>query len=57
MGLKTSHVAIAGLGLIGGSLALRLVRSGVKVTAWNHREYPYEMREKTASNALKTLKI
>lgn len=34
-------VAIAGLGLIGGSLALRLVEHGIRVVAWNHRETPY----------------
>lgn len=55
MGLKTSHVAIAGLGLIGGSLALRLVRSGVKVTAWNHREYPYENARKNGIECVKNL--
>ena len=34
-------VAIAGLGLIGGSLALRLVQHGIRVVAWNHRPDPY----------------
>lgn len=34
-------VGIVGLGLIGGSLARRLVQHGVEVTAWNHRPHPY----------------
>ena len=35
------HVAIVGLGLIGGSLARRLRESGCHVSAWNHRDHPY----------------
>lgn len=35
------HIAIVGLGLIGGSLALRLRSAGVHVSAWNHRPHPY----------------
>ncbi len=35
------HIAIVGLGLIGGSLALRLRAAGVHVSAWNHRPHPY----------------
>ncbi|NEG95789.1 prephenate dehydrogenase/arogenate dehydrogenase family protein [Bifidobacterium sp. SMB2] len=35
-------IAIAGLGLIGGSLARRLVANGRRVVAWNHRPHPYE---------------
>lgn len=35
-------VGIAGLGLIGGSLALTLVQSGMRVVAWNHHDNPYE---------------
>ena len=35
------HIAIVGLGLIGGSLALRLRSAGVWVSAWNHRPHPY----------------
>ena len=38
-------VAIAGLGLIGGSLARRLAARGVEVTAWNHRPHPYAQAE------------
>lgn len=34
-------VGIVGLGLIGGSLARRLVERGSKVVAWNHRPQPY----------------
>jgi len=36
-----TSVGIVGLGLIGGSLARRLVSRGVNVTAWNHRDHPY----------------
>ena len=36
-----TSVGIVGLGLIGGSLARRLVSHGVNVTAWNHRDHPY----------------
>lgn len=35
------HIAIVGLGLIGGSLALRLHSAGIHVSAWNHRPHPY----------------
>nr|WP_044084905.1 prephenate dehydrogenase/arogenate dehydrogenase family protein [Bifidobacterium gallicum] len=35
------RVGIVGLGLIGGSLALRLKSSGCQVLAWNHRQHPY----------------
>ncbi|MBT1175514.1 prephenate dehydrogenase/arogenate dehydrogenase family protein [Bifidobacterium sp. LC6] len=38
-------VGIVGLGLIGGSLARRLVRRGVRVVAWNHRSHPYAQAE------------
>ncbi|WEV69838.1 prephenate dehydrogenase/arogenate dehydrogenase family protein [Bifidobacterium sp. ESL0775] len=34
-------VGIVGLGLIGGSLARRLVQREVEVVAWNHTERPY----------------
>lgn len=36
-----TSVGIVGLGLIGGSLALRLVESGCEVSAWNHTPRPY----------------
>ena len=39
------RVAIAGLGLIGGSLARRLASRGLDVTAWNHRPHPYAQAE------------
>ncbi|MFD0705093.1 prephenate dehydrogenase [Alloscardovia venturai] len=39
-------VGIAGLGLIGGSLALKLVKSGHNVIAWNHRFEPYDSARK-----------
>ncbi|RSX50681.1 prephenate dehydrogenase [Bifidobacterium callimiconis] len=35
-------IAVAGLGLIGGSLARRLAECGRRVIAWNHRPAPYE---------------
>ena len=35
------RIAIVGLGLIGGSLARRLVNAGCEVTAWNHNDRPY----------------
>lgn len=34
-------IGIVGLGLIGGSLARRLVGHGCRVIAWNHRPHPY----------------
>ncbi|OZG65058.1 prephenate dehydrogenase [Bifidobacterium aquikefiri] len=41
--LTSAHkIAIAGLGLIGGSLALRLAERGRYVIAWNHNSRPYE---------------
>lgn len=41
--ITSAHkVAIAGLGLIGGSLARRLVERGRFVVAWNHNDGPYE---------------
>ncbi|WP_300768149.1 prephenate dehydrogenase/arogenate dehydrogenase family protein [uncultured Bifidobacterium sp.] len=36
-----STIGIVGLGLIGGSLALRLVDAGCDVVAWNHRDHCY----------------
>ncbi|PLS30519.1 prephenate dehydrogenase [Bifidobacterium margollesii] len=39
---QAGTIAIAGLGLIGGSLARRLVGRGRTVIAWNHRDAPYE---------------
>ena len=38
-------VGVVGLGLIGGSLALRLVSRGVDVVAWNHTPRPYAAAE------------
>ncbi|RSX55733.1 prephenate dehydrogenase [Bifidobacterium dolichotidis] len=37
-----ARVGIVGLGLIGGSLALRLNSEGCEVLAWNPRQHPYE---------------
>ena len=39
------RIAIVGLGLIGGSLARRLVDAGCEVIAWNHNERPYATAE------------
>lgn len=40
--LTSAHkIAIAGLGLIGGSLALRLAERGRFVIGWNHNDKPY----------------
>ncbi|MBW3087324.1 prephenate dehydrogenase/arogenate dehydrogenase family protein [Bifidobacterium sp. 82T24] len=39
---QANVIAIAGLGLIGGSLARRLSAQGRRVVAWNHRPHPYE---------------
>jgi prephenate dehydrogenase len=39
------RIAIVGLGLIGGSLARRLVNAGCDVTAWNHNDRPYATAE------------
>ena len=48
-------VAIAGLGLIGGSLARRLTARGVEVTAWNHRPHPYAQAEAEGIHCVSTL--
>ncbi len=39
--LHTLSVGIAGLGLIGGSLAQRFAKAGVRTVAWNHHPTPY----------------
>ncbi|MFC0264952.1 prephenate dehydrogenase [Alloscardovia macacae] len=48
-------VAIAGLGLMGGSLALALVQSGHDVLGWNHRSAPYEQARKNGITCVKTV--
>lgn len=48
-------VGIAGLGLIGGSLAKRLAGAGVDVVAWNHRPHPYEDARKVGITCVDTL--
>lgn len=48
-------VGIVGLGLIGGSLARRLVQRGVKVIAWNHRDHPYAQAEADGIHCVPTL--
>ncbi|NEG79339.1 prephenate dehydrogenase/arogenate dehydrogenase family protein [Bifidobacterium avesanii] len=39
---RAATVGVVGLGLIGGSLALRLVERGRTVVAWNHTPRPYD---------------
>ncbi|NMM97681.1 prephenate dehydrogenase [Bifidobacterium olomucense] len=48
-------VGIVGLGLIGGSLARRLVSRGVTVVAWNHRPHPYDEAEADGIRCKSTL--
>ncbi|WP_423734923.1 prephenate dehydrogenase [Bifidobacterium parmae] len=48
-------VGIIGLGLIGGSLARRLVARGIDVVAWNHRPHPYAEAEKAGIRCVPTL--
>ncbi|KAA8819633.1 prephenate dehydrogenase/arogenate dehydrogenase family protein [Bifidobacterium rousetti] len=48
-------VGIVGMGLIGGSLARRLVDRGVKVVAWNHRPHPYAEAERAGIHCVPTL--
>lgn len=38
-------VGIAGMGLMGGSLARRLARTGATVLGWNHNTHPYAAAE------------
>ena len=48
-------IGIVGLGLIGGSLARRLVGRGVRVVAWNHRPHPYAQAEADGISCKATL--
>ncbi|KAB5605826.1 prephenate dehydrogenase [Bifidobacterium jacchi] len=48
-------VGIVGLGLIGGSLARRLVSRGVDVIAWNHRDHPYAQARADGIRCMPTL--
>lgn len=48
-------VGIVSLGLIGGSLARRLVGRGVEVVAWNHNEKPYAVARQDGITCLNTL--
>ncbi|TPF87333.1 prephenate dehydrogenase [Bifidobacterium sp. UTCIF-37] len=48
-------IGIVGMGLIGGSLARRLVDRGVKVIAWNHRPHPYAEAERAGIRCVPTL--
>ena len=49
------RIAIVGLGLIGGSLARRLVNAGCEVTAWNHNDRPYATAEADGITSMPTL--
>lgn len=51
----TPTVGIVGLGLIGGSLARRLVARGIGVVAWNHRPHPYAEAERDGIRCAATL--
>ena len=54
--LTSAHkIAIAGLGLIGGSLARRLARQGRFVVAWNHTDRPYEAARSEGIHCVETL--
>lgn len=54
--LTSAHkIAIAGLGLIGGSLARRLVDHGRYVIAWNHNERPYAAAEACGIHCVNSL--
>lgn len=49
------HIGIVGLGLIGGSLARRLANAGCKVSAWNHRDHPYQDAQQAGITCTDTL--
>lgn len=54
--LTSAHkIAVAGLGLIGGSLARRLVRHGRFVVAWNHTDRPFEAARAEGIRCVETL--
>ena len=52
---KAQTVGIVGLGLIGGSLALRLVDRDRTVIAWNHTARPYESARAAGVRCVDTL--
>ncbi|MBT1181155.1 prephenate dehydrogenase/arogenate dehydrogenase family protein [Bifidobacterium sp. CP2] len=54
-GTRPRLVGVVGMGLIGGSLARRLVERGVDVVAWNHRPHPYAEAEKDGIRCVTTL--
>ena len=54
--LTSAHkIAVAGLGLIGGSLARRLASRGRFVIAWNHNDRPYEQARSQGIHCVDTL--
>ncbi|WP_317643712.1 prephenate dehydrogenase [Bombiscardovia apis] len=54
--LTSAHkIGIAGLGLIGGSLAERLVQRGRYVIGWNHNSKPYESAQAKGIHTVDTL--
>ena len=52
---EANVIAVAGLGLIGGSLARRLVARGRKVIAWNHRPHPYGQARAAGINCVERI--
>jgi prephenate dehydrogenase len=54
--LVSAHkIAVAGLGLIGGSIARRLVEHHRFVTAWNHHPHPYDQARADGIRCVDTL--
>lgn len=54
--LVSAHkIAIAGLGLIGGSIARRLMTNHRFVTAWNHNPRPYEQARELGIHCVDSL--
>ena len=53
--LSTLSVGVAGLGLIGGSLARRFARAGVRTLAWNHHDTPYEAARAEGIHCVETV--
>lgn len=49
------RIGIAGLGLIGGSLARRLAATSCEVLAWNHRPEPYDEARRYGIRCMGTL--
>lgn len=52
---RQRHIGIVGLGLIGGSLAIRLADAGCRVSAWNHTTRPYQTARDHGITCMPTL--